>query len=48
MAVDMCKPKYVTLKRLTNASYATQNIDENEVLLRKIQFLAKKKKHYVR
>lgn len=46
MAVDMCKPKYVTLKRLTNVTYATQNIDENDVLRRKIQFLAKKKKHY--
>lgn len=42
----MCKPKYVTLKRLTNVTYATQNIDENDVLRRKIQFLAKKKKHY--
>lgn len=39
----MCKPKYATLKRLTNVSYATQNIDENDVLCRKIQFLAKKK-----
>ena len=47
IVVDTCKPKYVILKRLTNVHYATQNIDKNDVLLRKIQLLRKKKKHYV-